>query len=92
MQKPGPFQKAKGINTKRKWFKDYMISLGFIWVPTMLVGQGCKVHLNTDELPKGRLVVSVSKHFTAMIDGVINDIYNPQRESGRCVYGYFKYL
>jgi hypothetical protein len=82
---------AKGISVRRQWFKKYMQSLGFIWVPTMFVGQGCKVHLNADELPKGRLVISVSKHYTSMIDGIINDIYNPQRESGRCVYGYFKY-
>jgi len=70
---------ARGINTKRKWFADYMTSLGFIWTPTMLVGQGCKVHLTSEELPKGRLVVAVSKHYTAVIDGVINDTYNPQR-------------
>lgn len=73
---------AKGINVKRKWFIEYMTSLGFSWHPTMFVGEGCKVHLQSDELPKGRLVVVVSKHYTAVIDGVINDIYNPQRGGG----------
>lgn len=34
---------AHGINTTRKWFKDYMKSIGFTWVPTMQIGQGCKV-------------------------------------------------
>ncbi len=81
---------AEGINTTRQWFKDFMKRLGFEWVPTMFVGQGCKVHLDANELPSGRLVVAVSKHYTAVIDGVINDIYNPQRETGRCVYGYWK--
>lgn len=69
-----------GINTGRKWFKDYMTSLGFVWTPTMKIGSGCKVHLTDSELPAGRLVVSVSKHLTAVIDGVIRDTHDPQRE------------
>lgn len=80
---------AKGIYTGRKWFKEYMKSIGFRWVPTMLVGQGCKVHLRGDELPAGRLVVAVSKHYTAMIDGIIIDTYSPDRNGTRCVYGYW---
>lgn len=86
---------SDGIFTKRKWFKDYMKELGFEWVATMGIGTGCTTHLCPDELPKGRLVVSLSGHLTTMIDGVINDTYNPQRvdEEGnqkRCVYGYWK--
>jgi len=68
-----------GINVKRKWFKDQMAAWGFIWVPTMQIGQGCTTHLCKGELPVGRLVVSVSKHYTSMIDGVINDTWNPSR-------------
>ena len=56
-----------GIITKRKWFKDYMRSIGFEWTPTMGIGTGCKVHLHDGELPMGRLVVSVSKHYTAVM-------------------------
>jgi len=78
-----------GINVKRKWFKDQMKDWGFQWVSTMKIGQGCKVHLRADELPKGRLVVRVTKHLTAMIDGVINDTYDPSRNGERCVYGYW---
>lgn len=89
-----------GINTGRKWFKDYMHSLGFKWTPTMLIGSGCKTHLVAGELPSGRLVVSVSKHYTAVIDGVVHDTHDPQRttywfdetgtrRSERCVYGYW---
>lgn len=70
----------EGINTSRKWFKDYMAGLGFRWVPTMLVGQGCKVHLRDDELPAGRLVVAVSKHYTAVVDGEIRDTHDPRRD------------
>jgi hypothetical protein len=78
-----------GINTKRKWFADYMESLGFRWVPTMAIGQGCKVHLSSGELPAGNLVVNVSRHFCAVIDGVLNDTYDCSRNGTRCVYGYY---
>ena len=78
-----------GVYTKKKWFKDYMASLGFEWVPTMSIGSGCKVHLDGNELPKGRLVANVSKHSVAVIDGVINDTYDCSREGTRCVYGYY---
>jgi len=78
-----------GINTGRKWFKDYMASLGFRWTPTMKIGQGCKVHMRADELPKGPLVVLVSKHITCVINGVIYDTHDPQRDGMRCVYGYW---
>lgn len=79
----------KGIATRRKWFKNYMTRLGFVWVPTMAIGGGCVVHLKADELPSGRLVVKVSKHYVAVIDGVIHDTYNPDRNGTRCVYGYW---
>src|SRR5512146_2894747 len=69
-----------GISTKRKWFRDYMASLGFRWVPTMHIGSGCKVHLHDGELPSGRLIAALSGHYTAVIDGVIHDTYDPQRE------------
>lgn len=76
----GPKASARdGVNTNRKWFKDYMAGLGFRWVPTMQIGSGTKVHLAADELPAGRLIVSVSKHYTAMIDGVIHDNHDPRR-------------
>jgi hypothetical protein len=55
----------------------------------MNIGRGCRVHLKTDELPAGRLIVPCSKHTTAVIDGVIHDTYDPSRHETRCVYGYF---
>lgn len=85
-----------GVYTTRKWFKDYMAELGAEWTPTMQIGQGCKVHLSADELPRGRLVVSVSRHYTTMIDGVIKDTHDPRRiddagTASRCVYGYWTF-
>ncbi len=69
--------------------RRYMRSLGWTWVSTMHIGQGCKVHLRASELPPGRLVVRVSKHITAVIDGVVHDTHDPSRDGYRCVYGYF---
>ena len=74
-------------------FKDvydpYIKSLGFVWVPTMKIGSGCKVHLRKGEIPSGKLIVRVSKHITSVINGVINDTYNCSRSGTRCVYGYY---
>jgi hypothetical protein len=70
-----------GVSTNRKWFKDYMRSIGWKWTPTMLIGSGCKVHLSDGELPLGRLIVAVSKHYTAVIDHVIHDTFSPEREA-----------
>ena len=89
LKKNGVKTASHGINVTRKWFKDYMKELGFEWVPTMFIGSGCKVHLDEDELPKGRLVCSVSRHSTAVIDGVLNDTYDCSRMGTRCVYGYY---
>lgn len=92
----------EGIFTTRQWFKRYMVGLGFTWTPTMRIGSGATVHLVAGELPMGRLVVSVSRHYTAVIDGVVRDTLNSQRStfwygadgaveriSERCVYGYW---
>jgi hypothetical protein len=85
-----PASANRGINVRRKWFKDYMLELGFEWHSTMKIGQGCKVHLRADELLGGKLVVQVSKHMVAVIDGAIHDTYDPSRDGTRCVYGYWK--
>ena len=71
---------ANGIYTTSTLFKDYMIKLGFKWVACMKPGTGCKVHLADGELPMGRLVVKLSRHLTSVIDGVIHDTYNPERD------------
>lgn len=69
----------------KKVVRAYMDSLGWAWVPTMRIGSGCTVHLREDELPSGRLVVSVSHHYTAVIDGVIHDTYDPSSR-GSTIY------
>jgi hypothetical protein len=67
----------------------YLLSLGWKWTPTMTIGSGCKVHLRADELPPGRLVVKLSRHSVAVVDGVVHDTYDCTRGGARCVYGYW---
>ncbi len=69
----------------RKWLQ----SQGWTWVPTMGIGTGCKVHLRESELPKGNIIVRLSGHYAAVIDGVLHDNHDCSRDGTRCVYGYF---
>ncbi len=73
----------------RLTYQRYMESLGWRWEPTMTIGSGCRVHLRASELPQGVLLVRVSRHLTAVIDGVIHDTHDCSRKGKRCVYGYF---
>lgn len=76
----------------------YLKSLGWSWVPCMGIGTGCTVRLRAGELPGGPIIVRLSKHYTAVVDGVIRDTHDPQRQTlvddgqriaHRCVYGYW---
>jgi len=96
---------AARTGVHKKIYHPYLIGLGFEWIPTMGIGTGCKVHLKAEELPSGKIICRVSKHLTAVIDGVVNDTWNPAREvhetgykdgeqysaiRERCVYGYYR--
>jgi len=70
-------------------YRNYMAKLGWEFIPTMTIGSGCKVHLKSSELPSGRIVVRLSRHLCAVVDGVINDLSDCSRNETRCVYGYF---
>ena len=74
---------------KRNAIYMVMAILGAEWVPPMQIGSGCRVHLCSEELPGGRIVCNLSRHLVAVIDGVINDTYDPSRGGSRCVYGYW---
>jgi hypothetical protein len=73
----------------RAVYERYLKSLGWKFVPCMTVGSGCKVHLRADELPSGAIICRLSRHLCAVIDGVIQDTFDPSRNGTRCVYGYF---
>lgn len=91
-RKAGKSSPRTGVHTTRIWFKSMMADLGFTWTPTMHIGSGCKVHLVAGEIPmQGRLVVCLSKHYTAVIDSVLHDAFDPSRAGTRCVYGYWTF-
>ena len=82
-------KEKQNLPNNKKVYMPYLNALGWKWKPTMGIGTGCKVHLKTSELPKGRIICRCSRHLVAVIDGVIHDTYNPSRDETRCVYGYF---
>ena len=68
MEAEGPRQRRSGVEELVQ--HKLMETLGWTWVPTS------KVHLREDELPSGRLVVSIRQHSVAVVDGVIHDTYD----------------
>jgi hypothetical protein len=69
--------------------RSYLKSKGWKWVATMGIGTGCQIHLKSSELPQGRIICRVTRHFTAVVDGIINDTHDCTRAGTRCVYGYY---
>lgn len=86
-------RKKKKSNARNGVTKDtiwrILTDLGWKWIPTMLIGSGCQVHLNEKELPDGTLIVSVSKHLTCVKNRKLYDTYDCSRGGNRCVYGYY---
>ena len=76
-----------GVN--RRIYELYLAKRGWRFVPTMSIGSGCKVHLKASELPRGNIIVRLSGHLAAVIDGIIQDTYDCSRKESRCVYGYY---
>lgn len=79
----------KGINTTRSWFKRYMASLGFKYV-SLELGKFRKVYFSNFKLPPGRIICNIKGHYFAVVDGVINDSYNPFEKDDKIVLGYWK--
>jgi hypothetical protein len=86
-KKRGKSDARTGVYTK--CVRKFMGSIGWTWVPTMAIGSGCTTHLRASELPKGRIVTVLSRHYAAVVDGVLRDTFDCSRNGTRCVYGYF---
>ena len=70
--------------------RKVIASYGWRWVPVMAIGKGCTMHLLDGEVPTHpRMILRLSRHVTAVVNGVIHDIFNPSREGTRCIYGYW---
>lgn len=64
---------------------EFMRRHGWVWVPEMHIGSGCTMHLC--DMPWGRFVCRVAKHYCAVVNGTIHDIF--EDDENRCVYGYW---
>ena len=89
-----PSKRRRGKSSAREGMHTHtahkvFAHLGWSWTPTMGIGTGCRVHVKAEELPPGRLVLNLSKHFAAFVDGVVRDTEDPSRDGTRCVYGYW---
>lgn len=86
-------KKKKISNARSGVYKStadkYLKSLGWKWHACMTIGSGCQVHVKADELPRGNLVLNLSRHFTCVKNGVLYDTYDCSRDGTRCVYGYW---
>ena len=76
----------------KKDAKKVMAHFGGVWVACSGIGVKERIHLNNAEIPlQGRFVCNLNKHVTCVIDGVINDTYDPSKNGTRMVYGYWKF-
>lgn len=65
--------------------RKYLNQLGFRYVPV----RGEHVTLHRDELPKGKVIAELPRHVCAVIDGVINDAYDPNEKKHQKLNGYW---
>lgn len=68
---------------------EIMKRMGFEWKALCAPGSKQRIHLSESELPSGRIICRVTRHVVAVIDGVIYDNHDPQRDEKRMVYGYW---
>jgi hypothetical protein len=75
----------------KKVLHRYMAMEGWTWTPTMSIGSGTRVHMAPGELPTEdrHLIVALSRHLVAVIDGVVHDHSDVSRDGTRAVYGYW---
>lgn len=74
----------------RRIYDAYLTDLGWEWTPTTRIGSGTTVHLAADELPGGPLIVRLTRHLAAVIDGVLHDTDDCSRGGTRAVYGFWQ--
>ena len=84
----------KNFNVRQRVHKEIyepmLRELGFQWTPQMDIGTGTTMHVAAGELPTtGTYILKVSRHLTVLIDGVINDTFQCDRDGSRAVYGWW---
>lgn len=76
-----------GVHTETKWFRKYMTEAGWRWIE--LRRRRKKTFMRADQLPRRRLIVAVSRHYTAVINHAVHDDHDPTRNGTRHVHGYW---
>ena len=66
-----------------------MSHYGFAWKAVMKIGSGCTMNLTKEQVPSGVIIVKLTRHVCAVINGVIHDTHDCSRGGTRCVYGYW---
>ena len=83
-----------GVCTEHAQFLNYMKSMGFVWHPPRRRGKACKIYLEEADMPMGRLIVTLSNWWVAVIDGLMFDIRDPRNDYSRWprrrVFGWWK--
>jgi hypothetical protein len=71
-------------------YTAFLAERGWHHVSLMEVGKQRERNPRFADLPTtGTIIANVSKHLTAVIDGVIHDTHDPTRSGARTVYGYW---
>lgn len=73
----------------RGTYEALLKAYGWSWKATMGIGTGTTVHMREDELPGGTIIVRLSKHVAAVVNGILYDTHDCTRGGNRAVYGYF---
>lgn len=79
------------LGVMRAVYEPYLLEEhDFIWTPKMQVGQGVTHHVAVGEVPmQGPVILRLSRHLSAVVDGVLHDTYDTSRDGTRAVYGWF---
>jgi hypothetical protein len=70
-------------------FGPYLRWLGWEYVVRPVGTNGKPLRLRDGALPSGRLIVLLSNHLVAVIDGTLHDTFNSALRGQRPIYGYF---
>lgn len=100
-RKRGKSRSREGVY--KNTYKKFLASRGWEFVPTMKIGEGCRMHFTADEIPSGTIILKLSRHLVCVKDKVIHDTYDSSVKeylddttqelivnTHRCVYGYFR--
>jgi len=87
LKNEGVSSNVYGVYTKHA--REILSKKGYTWTPVMGIGTGTTMHVKEGELPQGKNILRVSKHFIASEGQDWKDSHNASRGGTRAVYGYY---